>query len=220
MTSIIGGILGAALGALGPSVKAPAADTLRPGASPFVLLPSPSLRQITGTFLVVGPLLYMPLTFVLSLYPIESGTGALARPFGQVLSLPLLAPVGAIVWYGTLFFPPVWLQTWIPTLGTAFLFWAALARSPIRRWASSRGAFGVVLFYTMTCGALSVTVFALCQALDGLFTRGATVRPDGNGFIGLAQSAAGHTMLMAVAILGIILGGAVYVLEMRKSRHR
>jgi hypothetical protein len=36
----------------------------------------------------------------------------------------------------------------------------------------------------------------------------------------LLRSAAGHTMVIAVAILGVVLGGVVYVLEMRKSRLR
>jgi hypothetical protein len=217
MTAIIGGILGALLGALSPSVDALAADTVRSRTPPFVLPPSPSLRQIIGTFFVVGPLLCMPVMSMLFLYPI-GGEAPLGRPFGHVISLPLLAPVGAIVWYGAFFFPPAWLQTWIPTLGTAVLFWAVLARSPIRRWASSRGALGVVLAYAMTCGALSVGVFALCQSLDGLLTRGVTVKPNDDGFIGLMQTAAGHTMLMAVAILGVIIGAVVFVLENRKSR--
>ena len=221
MVSIIGGFLGAVLGTLWPAVEAPAANAIRPVAAPFVLPPSPSLRLVICTFFIVGPLLYMPLISVLSLASIGSGTGPLARPFGQVFSLPVLAPVGAIVWYGALFFPPAWLQTWIPTLGTAFVFWAALARFPVRQWASNRqGKRGVVLAYTTICGALSVTVFALCQSLDGLFTHDAAVRPSHGEFMDLLQSAAGHTMLIAVAILGVILGGAVYVLEMRKSRHR
>src|SRR5579863_8852152 len=113
------------------------------------------------------------------------------------------------------------LQTWIPALGTAFLFWAALARFPVRRWASNRqGERGVVLVYTTICGTLSVIVFALCQSLEGLLTHGTAVRPSHGEFMDLPQSAAGHTMLMAVAILGVILGGAVYVVEMRTSRHR
>jgi hypothetical protein len=220
MVSIIGGILGAVLGTLWPATEAPAADATRPVASPFVLPHSPSLRLVICTFFVVGPLLYMPLLEVLSFSSI-SGTGLLARPFSQGFTLPLLAPIGAIVWYGALFFPPAWLQTWIPTLGTAFLFWAALARFPIRRWASNRhGGRGVVLAYMTTCGALSVMIFALCQTLDRLFTHEAAVRPSRGEFTDLLLSAAGHTALMVVGILGVILGGAVYVFEMRKTRHR
>jgi hypothetical protein len=217
MTAIIGGILGAVLGALSPSVEVPVAGTLRSGASPLVMPPSPSLPQIIGIFFVVGPLLCMPVMSMLLLYP-TGGAVPLGRPFGQVISLPLLAPAGAIVWYGAIFFPPAWLQTWIPTLSTALLFWAVLARSSIRRWTSSRGALVVVLVYAVTCGALSVSVFALCQSLDGLLTHRATIRSNDKGFMGLMQSAAGHTMLMAVAILGGIIGTAVYVLEMRKRR--
>jgi hypothetical protein len=221
LVSIIGGLLGAALGAVWPAVEAPAAGAVQPVASQSVLLPSLSLRPVICTFFVVGPLLYLPLMSLLSPYPVGSGTGPLARSFSQALSLPMLAPVGAIAWYGALLYPPQWLQTWIPTLGTAYLFWAALARFPVRRWASSGlGECGVVLGYAMTCGALSVIVFALCQLIDGFFTHAAAVRSDHGEFMDLLSSAAGHTMLMAVAILGVILGGAVYILEMRKSRHR
>jgi hypothetical protein len=125
------------------------------------------------------------------------------------------------VWYGALFVPSAWLQTWIPTLGSAFLFWAALVRLPIRRWASSRqGERGVVLAYTTICGALSVVVFTLCQSLDGLFTHEAAVTPSRGEFTSLLLSAAGHTVLLVVSILGVILGGAVYVLETRKRQHR
>jgi hypothetical protein len=220
MVSIIGGILGAVLGTLRPAVEAPAADATRPVASSFVLPHSPSLRLVICTFLVVGPLLYLPLLELLSFSSI-GGTGPLARPFNQVSTLPLLVPVGAVVWYGTLFYPPTWLQTWIPTLGAAFLFWAALARLPIRRCASNRqGECGVVLAYMTTCSALSVMVFTLCQPLDRLFSHEAAVRPSRGAATDLLLSGAGHTALMVVGILGVILGGAVYFLEMRKSRRR
>jgi hypothetical protein len=46
------------------------------------------------------------------------------------------------------------------------------------------------------------------------------VRPSHGEFMDLLQSAAGHTLLILVGILGVILGGAVYVLERRKIRHR
>jgi hypothetical protein len=221
MVSIIGGLLGAVLGVLWPAVEVPAPGSRRPVATPFVLPHSPSLRMVICTFIVVGPLLYTPLLEVLELSPIGSGAGPLDRPFSHVATLPLLAPVGAIAWYGALFYPPAWLQTWIPTLGTAFLFWAALARFPIRQRASShQGERGVVLAYTTTCGALSVLVFALCQLLDGLFTHGVAAKPSRGELTDLLQSAAGHTVLIAVGILGVILGGAVYVLEMRKIRQR
>jgi hypothetical protein len=220
VVSIIGGILGAALGTLWPVAEAPAAAT-RPVASSLALPPSPSLRLVICTFFIVGPLLYLPLISVLSPASIGHGTATLAGPFSQAFSLPLLAPIGFILWYGGLFFPPAWLQTWIPTLGTAFLFWAALTRYPVRQWAANRqGERGVVLAYAATCAALSVIVFALCQSIDALFANGAAVRPSHGEFMDLLQSAAGHTVLILVAILGVILGGGVYVLERKKRRHR
>jgi len=162
----------------------------------------------------------LPLISILSVSPIGPLAGPVARPFGMVLSLPLLAPVGLIVWYGALFFPPAWLQTWIPALGTAFLFRAALARFPVRGWVSSRlGKRGVLLVYMMICGALSATVFALCQVIDGLLPHRAAAQPSHGEFMDLLSSAAGRTMLMAVVIVGVILGGVVYMLEMRKA-HR
>jgi hypothetical protein len=205
VVALIGGVMGAVLGALWPAAAAPAASAMpRVALPPSALRSSPSLYQIVGIFFVVGPLLYMPLILVL----LPHATDALARPPGQVLSVPLLAPVGAIIWYGAFFFPPAWLQTWIPTLGAAVLFWAVLARSRIRRWASYRGALSVVSAYAISCGALSVSVFALCQSLDGLLTHRATVRPNDDGFMGLMQSAPGHTMLVAVAIMGVTIGVA------------
>jgi len=220
MVSMIGGILGAVLGTLWPVVEAPAVDAKREVSSSSVLPHSPSLPLVIGTFFVVGPLLYMPLLEVLSFSSI-GGTGLLARPFSQGFTLPLLAPIGAAVWYGALFVPSAWLQTWIPTLGAAFLFWAALTRFPIRRWASNRqGKRGVLLAYTTTCAVLSVMVFTLCQSLDGLFTHEMPVTPSRGEPTGLLLSPAGHTALMAVGILGVILGGAVYVLETRKRPHR
>jgi hypothetical protein len=150
VVSIVGGILGAVLGTLWPLVEAPAAAT-RPVASSLALPPSPSLRLVICTFFIVGPLLYLPLISVLSPASIGHGTGTLAGPFSQAFSLPLLAPIGLILWYGGLFFPPAWLQTWIPMLCTAFLFWAALTRYPVRQWAANRqGEPGVVLAYAAT----------------------------------------------------------------------
>ncbi len=219
MVSIIGGILGAVLGAIWPTVVVPAVEAIRPVvAPPPVSLPAPSLRLVLFTFLIVGPLLYMPLISILSVSPIGPLAGPLARPFGLALSLPLLAPVGLIVWYGALFFPPAWLQTWIPALGTAFLFRAALARLPVRGWVSSRlGRRGLLLVYMTLCGALSATVFALCQVFDGLLPHRAAAQPSHGEFMDLLSSAAGRTMLMAVVIVGVILGGIVYMLEMTKS---
>jgi ABC-type phosphate transport system permease subunit len=119
------------------------------------------------------------------------------------------------MWYGSFFFPPAWLQTWIPTLATAFIFWFVLARSPIRRWASRQSAVGLGLSYATICSALSIGVFALCQSLDGLFTHQTKVEPDGSGLMSLMQSTAGHTFLMAVGIVGAAIGAAVYLKEMR-----
>jgi hypothetical protein len=221
MVSVIGGFLGGSLGAIWPTVEASTMEDRRPVvAPPPISLPAPSLRLVLFTFLVVGPLLYLPLISILSVSPIGPLAGPVARPFGMVLSLPLLAPVGLIVWYGALFFPPAWLQTWIPALGTAFLFRAALARFPVRGWVSSRlGKRGVLLVYMMICGALSATVFALCQVIDGLLPHRAAAQPSHGEFMDLLSSAAGRTMLMAVVIVGVILGGVVYMLEMRKA-HR
>jgi hypothetical protein len=47
----------------------------------------------------------------------------------------------------------------------------------------------------------------------------AAARPSRGASTDLLLSGAGHTALMVVGILGVILGGAVYVIEMRKSRH-
>jgi hypothetical protein len=221
MASIIGGILGAVLGALRPGVETVASDAIQPAVpGPLAFSPSTSLRLVVGTFLVVGPQLYMPLISVFS-YLSGLETASVGRQFGHVVSLPLLAPIGAIMWYGALLYPPAWLQTWIPTLGTAFLFWVAITRFPIRRWTSGGpGELGAVLAYTMICASLSVIVFTLCQTLVGLFTHDAAVGPSHGEFSDLLSSAAGLSMLMVVAILGAILGGAVYFIELRMSRHR
>jgi hypothetical protein len=47
---------------------------------------------------------------------------------------------------------------------------------------------------------------------------GAAAQPSHGEFADLINSAAGHTFLMQAAILGVILGGAVYMVEMRKER--
>ncbi len=220
MVAIIGGILGAVLGSLWPVVNASAVGSKGAVSSPSVSSHSPSLALVISTFFVVGPLLYMPLVEVLSFSSI-GGTGPLARPFSQGFIWPLLAPIGAIVWYGALFVPSTWLQTWIPTLGSAFLFWGALARLPIRRWAPNRqGERGVLLAYITICAVVSIMVFMLCQSVDGLFSHKAAVTPSRGEFTDLLLSPGGHTALVAVGILGVILGGAVYVLETRKRRHR
>jgi hypothetical protein len=214
LVAMIGGILGATLGALLPAGEAPVADATRPvGSTPA--RSSPSLRLVLSTFLLVGPVLYMPLIEVLS----PSMPSAVERSFGHALNLVLVAPVGAIVWYGSLLFPPTWLQTWVPTTGTAVLFWTALARLPIRRWASSfQGEPAVALAYAMTCCVLSVIVFALCQLLHGRFAHGETAQPSRGELTDLLLSASGHTVLATVAIVGIAVGGAVYAVERRKSR--
>jgi hypothetical protein len=74
--------------------------------------------------------------------------------------------------------------------------------------------------YTTTCGALSVIFFALCQSFEELFPHGAAASPSHGDFTDLLQSAAGHTVLMVVAIFGVTIGGGVYVVELRTSRHR
>lgn len=96
----------------------------------------------------------------------------------------------------------------------------ALAKLPVRQWASSHfGELGALSVYATMCSALSVIVFAVCQSIDGLFSQGSAMNTSHGEFADLLSSAAGHTFLMAAAILGFILGGVVYLLEIRKS-HR
>jgi hypothetical protein len=74
---------------------------------------------------------------------------------------------------------------------------------------------GAVSVYATMCGALSVIVFAVCQSIDGLFRHGSAMKTSHGEFADLLNSAAGHTFLMAAAILGFVLGGVVYLLELR-----
>jgi hypothetical protein len=47
----------------------------------------------------------------------------------------------------------------------------ALAKLPVRQWASSHfGELGALSVYATMCSALSVIVFAVCQSIDGLFS--------------------------------------------------
>jgi hypothetical protein len=211
VVTMVGGILGGVIGVLSPTVAAPAEDAPKLVSSRGSF-PSPSLRLVVCTFLVVGPLFYMPLLAILS-PAMPSAMKPLASSFRFVLS----APIGAMVWYGTVLFPPTWLQTWMPTVATAFLFRSALARLPVREWAlRHHGESGVIIAYATICGALSVIVFALCQLLDGIFQHNAA-QPAHRPFDDLVGSATGHTVVIAIAILGVIIGAAVYVLERRMS---
>jgi hypothetical protein len=216
--AIIGAVLGTALAAFRATVRASPADSSRAAYSPPPEASSrPSLRLVLGTFLIGGPLLYMPLISIL-VHDFMGATTS-AQRLGSVIALPLLAPIGAIAWYGSLLYPRMWLYTWIPTVSAALLFWVVFKQLPMQQCMPNRQAtYRCGLVYATLGSALSLIFFALCQLLSAIFGHGAPPVSDHAAFAEVVRSAAGRTVLLAVAILGALLGGAVYVIETWNSR--
>jgi hypothetical protein len=150
---------------------------------------APTTRYAVVSFLIGGPLLYIPVFMAFQ---------------GDVIHAPIYAGVGFLMWFAFFFSADGWLGSWIPTVAAGVIC-ACCLRALARSGQYARRGRGVKLLISgMLCGLISGGVYYLCLQVATFIHP----PPPGN-----AQTVAGETLtqLYPIGIRLTSLGGGVLV---------
>jgi hypothetical protein len=110
---------------------------------------APTTRTALTTFLIGGPLIYVPVSLAFG---------------GNPWALnPLTALFGAIFWILGVHNPGLWLVTWIPTGVAALACAYLLRRLATTAWYASAGRGAVLVLGSLLCGLVSGVVYLVCS---------------------------------------------------------
>jgi hypothetical protein len=119
--------------------------------SPF----APTTRAALATFLIGGPLIYVPVLLAFG---------------GNLWALnPISALLGATMWFLGVVNPGLWLVTWIPTAVAALACGCLLRSMAATAWYARTGRGGVLILGAALCGLTSGIVYLSCSRMALLF---------------------------------------------------
>lgn len=160
----------------------------------------PSMTITLITFLVGGPLIYVPVLLAFG---------------GNVHALdPVTWMLGAVFWIRALGHPTLWLMTWIPTALAAIVCSVALRRLARTHWYGRSPRWVVLAVGCIVYGFLSGSVYS-CSSRFGVWlgpVKTFQLAPPSNAD---AQLAAGVRFALLgygvplVVVIGALLGGAL-----------
>jgi hypothetical protein len=110
---------------------------------------APTTRAALVTFLIVGPLIYVPVLLAFG------GNPWALNPIGALF--------GAIFWILGVHNPGLWLVTWIPTGLAAVASAYLLRRLAATRWYAGAGRAAVLILGAALCGLVSGVIYLACS---------------------------------------------------------
>jgi hypothetical protein len=158
---------------------------------------SPTTRSALITFLIAGPILWLPVLLTFS---------------GQFFQGLAIWYFGAWAWIYSLANPSLWLMNWIPTAIAAIACSFVLRRLAGNSWYMRRRRWTASGIGSVLCGLISGLVYLCCSSLALLIDPGTPAQSAAAASLtSLSPSGAQFAMLWngvpLVTVIGALLGG-------------
>jgi hypothetical protein len=176
---------------------------------------APTTRAALLTFLILGPLIYLPVLMAMS------GSAFFLHPLTWI--------IGALLWIMSFKHPVFWLVTWIPTATAAIACSFALRRLARTSWYSNHGHGVAVGIGALLCGLISAVIYFCGASLAAWIDPETPVQSAAAANLTSAYSTGTHVALLwhgvpLVAVIGALLGGALawwsYPLNQAKNQRK